>query len=147
MSVIVSMNVHDFLRWSDQEPERAEEMKRLFNQEGSQLVMAEMRQHVPIRTGFLRESITSLPTPEGFTVYPTAPYAYIVDKGSKPHEILPRFAKALAFEWKGAMRFFKRVQHPGFPGRGFVERTRMIAKAKLFDLACRIWRELHERYL
>jgi len=107
--------------------------------------MQEMRQQAPERTGFLKTTIGADFTPEGFTVYPGASYALVVEEGSKPHEILPRFAKALAFEWKGAIRFFKRVQHPGFPGRRFVERTREIVKPKLFDLMRRIWRELHER--
>jgi len=120
-------------------------MKRLFQYRGSQVTMQEMRQQAPERTGFLKTTIGADFTPEGFTVYPGASYALVVEEGSKPHEILPRFAKALAFEWKGAIRFFKRVQHPGFPGRRFVERTREIVKPKLFDLMRRIWRELHER--
>ena len=109
------------------------------------MVIEEMKQQAPERTGFLKTTIGADFTPEGFTVYPRASYALIVEKGSRPHEILPRFAKALAFEWKGRTRFFKRVQHPGFPGRWFVERTREAAKPKLLDLMRWIWRELHER--
>jgi len=145
MSVGVTVDVSGFLRWAEQEPERAEEMKRLFQYHGSQIVVGEMKQQAPERTGFLKTTIGADFTPEGFTVYPGASYAPIVEEGSGPHEIVPRYARALAFEWKGAMRFFKRVQHPGFPGRRFVERTRELVKPKLFDLMSRIWRELHER--
>ena len=109
------------------------------------MTVQEMKRQAPKRTGFLTTTIGADFTPEGFTVYPGASYAPIVEKGSRPHEIPARFAKALAFPWKGAMRFFKRVQHPGFPGRRFVERTREAVKPKLFDLMRRIWRELHER--
>jgi len=143
--VIVSVDSSEFLGWVEKEPERAEETLRLFLYRGSQMVIEEMKQQAPERTGFLKTTIGADFTPEGFTVYPRASYALIVEKGSRPHEILPRFAKALAFEWKGRMRFFKRVQHPGFPGRGFVERTREAVKPKLLDLMRWIWRELHER--
>jgi len=145
MSVGVTVDISGFLRWAEQEPERAEEMRRLFQHRGSQMVMEEMKRQAPERTGFLKTTIGADFTPEGFTVYPGVSYAWIVEHGSKPHEIVARYARALAFDWKGAMRFFKRVQHPGFPGRRFVERTREAVKPKLFDLMSRIWRQLHER--
>jgi len=145
MSLRVTVDISGFLRWSEQEPERAEEMRRLFQHRGSQVVMEEMKRQAPERTGFLKTTIGADFTPEGFTVYPGASYAPIVEKGSRSHEIAARYARALAFQWRGATRFFKRVQHPGFPGRRFVERTREIVKPKLFDLMSRIWRELHER--
>ena len=145
MSARVSVDISGFLRWSGQEPDRVEEMRRLFQYRGSQMTVQEMKRQAPKRTGFLITTIGADFTPEGFTVYPGASYGPIVEKGSRPHEILARFAKALAFPWKGAMRFFKRVQHPGFPGRRFVERTREAVKPKLFDLMQRIWRELHKR--
>jgi len=145
MSVGVTVDISGFLRWAEKEPERAGEMRRLFQYRGSQMVVEEMKHQAPERTGFLKTTIGADFTPEGFTVYPGASYAPIVEEGSGPHEIVPRYARALAFEWKGKMRFFKRVQHPGFPGRRFIERTREIVKPKLFDLTSRIWRELHER--
>jgi len=145
MSLGVTVDISGFLRWSEQEPDRAEEMKRLFQYRGSQMVMEQMKRQAPERTGFLKTTIGADFTPEGFAVYPGASYAWIVEHGSKPHEIAARYARALAFEWKGTMKFFKRVQHPGFPGRGFVKRTRELVKPKLFDLMSRIWRELHER--
>ncbi len=145
MSIQVSVDISGFLRWAEQEPDRAAEMRRLFQYRGSQMTVQEMKLQAPKRSGFLITTIGADFTPEGFIVYPGASYAPIVEKGSRPHEILPRFARALAFPWKGLMRFFRRVQHPGFPGRGFVERTREVVQPKLFDLMSRIWRELHER--
>ncbi|MFQ6080746.1 MAG: HK97 gp10 family phage protein [Candidatus Bathyarchaeia archaeon] len=145
MSVRVNVDTDRFLRWFQKEPGRAEEMRRLFQYHGGQMVLQEMKRQAPERTGFLKATITTELTPEGFTVYPGASYAPIVEGGSRPHEILARFAKALAFPWKGKLRFFKRVRHPGSPGRRFVERTSEIVEPKLFDLMRRLWRELHER--
>ena len=145
MSVRVSVDISGFLRWAEKEPDRAADMRRLFQYRGSQMVVQEMKRQAPKRSGFLITTIGAEFTPEGFTVHPKASYAPIVEGGSRPHEILARFAKALAFPWKGKLRFFKRVRHPGFPGRRFVERTREIVEPKLFDLMRRLWRELHER--
>jgi hypothetical protein len=121
--------------WLRQEPEREAESLRLFQEEGSLLVMAEMRQQVPIRTGFLRESITTNLTPQGFTVYPSAPYAKAVEEGVGPHTIFPVRAKVLRFETEaGAIIFTKYVKHPGFPGRFFVRRTAEIVRERLAEL-------------
>lgn len=49
-------------------------------------------------------------------------YASYVLNGTRPHEIRPRRAQALAFRQGGQLRFARRVQHPGtrpnrFPSR------------------------------
>jgi len=121
--------------WLRDEDLRQEQSLRLFQEEGSALVMAEMRQQVPIRTGFLRESITTYMTPSGFTVYPSAPYAPYVEKGVGPHTIFPVHAQVLRFELpSGAVIFAKHVQHPGFPGRWFVKRTAEAVRERLIEL-------------
>jgi len=121
--------------WLRQEPERQAESLRLFQDEGSLLVMAEMRQKVPFRTGFLRESITMYITPSGFTVYPTAPYTEAVEKGVGPRTIFPVRAKVLRFETEtGAVIFAKYVKHPGFPGRFFVRKTAEAVRERLANL-------------
>jgi hypothetical protein len=49
-----------------------------------------------------------------------APHAEYTDKGTGPHEIRPRSARALRFDAGGGIVFAKRVQHPGnAPGRWF----------------------------
>jgi len=130
--------------WLSHEPEREAESLRLFQEEGSILVMAEMRQQVPIRTGFLRESITTRITPAGFTVEPTAPYALAVEKGTGPHTIFPVRAKVLRFETEaGAIIFARYMKHPGFPGRFFVKRTAEAVRERLRELAENILRRLY----
>ena len=106
-----------------------------FKQEGSLLVMEVMRETVPVRSGFLRESITRSFSADGFAVYPTARYAEFVEKGTGPHTILPVRAKALRFEnvWGGVV-FAKRVEHPGFAGRFFAARTLDAIRYNLVEL-------------
>jgi len=126
--------------WLRQEPEREAESLRLFQEEGSLFVMAEMRQQVPIRTGFLRESITTTITPYGFTVYPSASYAAAVEKGVGPRTIFPVTAKVLRFETEaGAVIFTKYVKHPGFLGRFFVKRTAEAVRERLAELMRQIF--------
>jgi hypothetical protein len=113
---------------------RESEALRLFQDEGSRLTVEEMRGIVPLKTGFLRESITSSPTPSGFTVYPTARYAGFVDKGTSPHTIFPSGARALRFEtaWGGVI-FAKHVQHPGTRPTFFIQRTADAVIPKLAE--------------
>ena len=42
-----------------------------------------------------------------------SPVATYLEKGTRPHYIVPRFAAALRFFWRGAWRFARRVLHPG----------------------------------
>lgn len=51
------------------------------------------------------------------------PYARSVHEGSKPHDIVPRKAKVLAFMSNGEMVFRKRVRHPGTKGNPWMSRT------------------------
>lgn len=39
----------------------------------------------------------------------------VLESGARPH-VIEASGKALAFMWQGQMRFFKRVNHPGYPG-------------------------------
>ena len=121
--------------WISEEPQRQQEATQLFQEEGSFLVMEEMRNQVPIKTGFLRESITRTFTPDGFLVYPTAPYAPFVDKGTAPHMIFPTSGKVLSWtNPSGAQIFARYVRHPGSRGRFFIANTFFAVKDRLFEL-------------
>ena len=92
-------------------------------------------------TGTLRRSIT--PSVSGTdtmavgTVSTNVEYARIHEFGGKtsPHEILPKRGRALAFEWKGQLVFFKKVQHPGsvFPERSFMRSALEEMKPGIID--------------
>lgn len=81
------------------------------------------------RTGRLRASIKSelIETTDsvgGRVSTRGVPYARIHEYGGKtrPHEIAARNSASLAFVWKGEMRFFKKVNHPGsrIPERSYM---------------------------
>lgn len=139
MSVVLRVEVGQLQNWLRLDPARQTEAVQIFQNEGSQIVMEEMRGNVPFKTGFLRESITSELLPDGFKVYAAAPYAGFVDQGTGPHVIFPRVAKTLRFELpSGAVIFARSVHHPGFPGRFFTLKTAEAVLAKLQDLMNRI---------
>lgn len=139
MSVIVRDDDGKLQSWLSQGQRREEETLRLFQDEGSLLAMQEMRGIVPFRKGFLRESIMRNLTPAGFSVYPTASYAKIVDQGASPHTIFPSAAKVLRFELpSGGVIFARHVQHPGFIGRFFIRRTAEAIRSRLADLLNKI---------
>ncbi len=131
--------VHAFLKG---EPERQAKVLALWKDEGSQETVSFMRNIVPVKTGFLRESITRRTTPKGFLVYATAKYAAFVNSGTQPHRIFPRNASVLRWfgPW-GNPIFAKRAFHPGTVGAHFVERTKETMKQVLKQLYMTIWRE------
>lgn len=135
MSVSVRVDDSRLQAWISREQQREAETLALFQEQGSQMAVEEMRGQVPIRSGFLRESITRHFTPVGFSVYPTASYAGFVDRGTGPHEIFPVSAKALRFETAGGgVVFARRVMHPGSAGRFFVQRTAEALRGRLAEL-------------
>lgn len=143
MSVQVSVDDSRFEAWLDRASGFGAEFERLFRERGSVIVREEMRSQVPIRSGFLRESITTAFAPDGFLVYPTAPYAGFVDRGTGPHMIFPSTAKILRFERGGAVIFARHVHHPGFTGRFFVLHTLDRARDRLMALVRNLMEELY----
>ena len=92
-----------------------------FLQGAARDIAQRIREKAPVRTGFLRRSVTIRYMPGGYVeVGPTAVYAPFVEYGVSPHIIRPKFRKALRFEKGGKVIFTKLVHHPGFPGRFFV---------------------------
>lgn len=92
---------------------------------------------VNVRTGRLRNSIGDQTRVSGTQVvtevYATARYAGYVHDGTRPHEIVPRRAKALRFEIGGRVIFAKRVMHPGYIGNPYLASAvhGEMARAKL----------------
>jgi hypothetical protein len=61
--------------------------------------------------------------------------------GTRPHIIRARHAKALRFVWRGRMRYYKWVRHPGTKPNDFITRG-----AKSFNPRVQYWlRELERR--
>ena len=86
----------------------------------SNYLKAEMEARVPVRTGRLRQSIAVRQTSESVTVGPNTEYAGFVEFGTKPHIILPKKGKALAFMVGGQAVVVKKVNHPGTRAQPYV---------------------------
>lgn len=70
--------------------------------------------------GSLRQSIkTHRYGNTGFVVKVNSLYGVYVDQGTKPHVILPRYKKMLAFKVDGKWVRAKRVNHPGTKANPF----------------------------
>lgn len=124
------------LRGSDERIQRA---RTRFLDQASRVTIDEMRRLAPARTGRLRDSIQILERrEEQVSVGPTVDYVKHVVRGTGPHEILPRRARALRFEMDGQVVFAKRVQHPGTEPKRFVEDTALQISEVLPDLMARI---------
>lgn len=98
---------------------------------GTQRIMQETS---PVRTGRLRQSIrVEKIGPLEYFIGPTVEYAIYVKKGTRPHEIRPRRARALRFVINGKVVFAKKVEHPGTKPNPFVKRTAEIIKTRIGD--------------
>lgn len=82
-------------------------------------VVSSAQRKAPVGKGYshggnLRQSIGYKPNGlSGFLVYVNSSYGLYVDQGTRPHVIVPKRSKFLAFQKNGEWVFAKRVQHPG----------------------------------
>lgn len=85
------------------------------------------------RTGELRKSIDRVPNGEwGWKLRATAKHAVFVERGTKPHRIEARNARALRFVQHGAIRFRRSVMHPGTKPTHFLDEAATVA-ARFLD--------------
>jgi hypothetical protein len=122
-------------------PERGLVVGRLWREQGSEVTVGFMQGIVPIKTGFLRDSVTKELTANGFSVFPSASYAKFVDQPTRPHRIFPSSARVLRWFDGGQPIFSAFVEHPGTKGAFFIKRTKEGMKTVLKQLYIMIWRE------
>jgi hypothetical protein len=85
----------------------------------TQEVRATAKERVKTHTGrYLRSIHSTLRDPTRLRVEARAPYAMVLERGSRPHVIRARRASVLAFYWDRGPRgpgmyFYPRVHHPG----------------------------------
>ena len=110
-----------------------------FLEESAKFVFAEVKERAPVRTGKLRESIALVKVSDlHYIVGSPLEYAVFVERGTRPHIIRPKRARALRFEVGGETVFAKKVEHPGTKPRPFFER----ALQKYREQWKRIWRSV-----
>lgn len=86
------------------------------------LAHAKATQKFKDRTGALRRSITrGQKSTWSHFIKASAPYAHYVEYGTKPHPIEVRRRQALRFVQSGAVRFARRVNHPGTKPTHFMD--------------------------
>lgn len=70
----------------------------------------------------------------GVRVYTNHPAALFQENGTRAHEIVPRRGSLLRFEVNGAVRFARRVRHPGTDAVHFMRAGREAGRVVLRDL-------------
>lgn len=98
----------------------------------------------PWRSGFLAMSLTKTIQGNLATIGPTASYAPFVSLGTRPHEIRPRGAKALAFVPGGGLGgivFARRVQHPGTKPNPYMHLAAEDTRDQAFSLFDEVWKD------
>ena len=89
------------------------------------MIRDRMAAEAPVRSGRLVRSITIVHKgPDEVAVGPTVDYAHFPARGTRPHVILPRRARALRFVVDGEVVFARRVFHPGVKPNPYDFRTR-----------------------
>jgi HK97 gp10 family phage protein len=107
-----------------------------FLEESAKFVFAEVRERAPVRTGRLRESIALVKVNDLYYVVGSPlEYAVFVEKGTRPHIIKPKRARALRFEVGSETVFAARVVQPS---RGGLVITPKRRKALRFETPRRV---------
>lgn len=86
------------------------------------IIVREAKKLARVRTGRMRSSIGASFENNGLAaiIGPSVDYAIDVEKGTQPHIIRPKRAKALRFSVGGEVRFANHVHHPGTKGSPFM---------------------------
>lgn len=105
---------------------------RIIMRTGERIILDALKTEAPVKTGALRDSITSRSSgPQGAGFYGLYYGEYVVH-GTRPHIIMPSVKKALY--WPGARHPVRRVNHPGTKPNDFVRRAVMKAEPALRTL-------------
>lgn len=104
--------------------------------EVSLFLESEVKLITPVRDGTLRNSIAAQPVEIGADVISTGvstslSYAIPVELGSKPHDIVAKPGKTLAFQIGGGLVFAKKVRHPGTDGYFMFAQTEKSAQPEI----------------
>jgi HK97 gp10 family phage protein len=103
-----------------------------FLEESAKMVFEEVKNRAPVKTGRLRESISLIKVNDlHYVVGSPLEYAVFVERGTRPHIIRPKRARALRFVVGGETVFAARVVQPS---RGGLVITPKRRKALKFEI-------------
>jgi HK97 gp10 family phage protein len=119
MSLTVEFDLTNFNKWIGDTCKAFEQIDKVIL-DAAQIVVRRMRELAPVRTGFLRTSITVQREGNKISVGPTAPYASYVALGTRPSpgRYVPAIKKRLVNPGHPSFGM-----HPGIAPNPFVERT------------------------
>jgi hypothetical protein len=132
-AITIQLDIKEALSLLNRLQSRIPQVERQYLEQAGRLTVREMKVRAPVRTGRLRQSIRAIIRMRSVEVSPHVPYRVYVEKGVRPHAVLPkRPGGVLAFQTKeGETVFTRRIRHPGFPGRFFVRDTQMAVRPRL----------------
>ena len=103
------------------------------------LAKQEVAARLPRRTGELARSLGYEQHGSTSIVGLRAKHARYLEFGTRPHEIEPRRARALAFWLRGRLIFARRVLHPGIRPIGFMREAHKALLSSLGHIAREVW--------
>ena len=139
MSFYITIDTSDYDNKMSNLQSVLKRMPREIIEQGSAVIENDLQRNVPVRTGRLRNSITREVFDTSAVIRTNSGYGRFVNDGTAPHIIYPRNARFLRFEIQGKVIYAKRVRHPGFIGRKFVELTLSESMPKIMELLKNIW--------
>lgn len=139
MSFSVTIDTSDYDSKMDKLQSGLSRLPREILEQGSATIENDLKRNVPVRTGKLRDSIVREVYDTSASIRTSSGYGRFVNDGTRPHDIFPKFGRFLRFEINGRVIYAKRVHHPGFAGRHFVELTLSDSMPKIMELIKRFW--------
>jgi len=137
-------NLKEFKESIKEAPALAERYLNENTKKAGIMVQSIEKKEAPVDKAQLRRTIDMSYRPITATVGPTVEYAKFVVKGTRPHLITPRRAKALRYKTRtGQWVFAKRVRHPGTRANDFVGR----AYLKSIKPVTRLFSKMVENFL
>ena len=94
-----------------------------FIDEASKIIFARWMEIINVRTGHMRDTSTLAVFNDVAVITTTSGYGALVNSGFGPHRIEAKPGGVLMFEVDGQTLFRKWVNHPGYPGSNFAERS------------------------
>lgn len=122
MNIKITFDAKELINATKKEPMIATQELNNAIKKSAIKIQALSQKSAPVNTGALRQSIQSRFEPLRGIVEVLAKYAIYVHEGTRPHDIFPKYKKALANVRKGQF-FGRHVKHPGTKSNPFMRKS------------------------